>query len=231
MVQRILAEAGSQDGVRDAGEQRGLVGRCGDGNRATDDTLFFPDECKVVTLANLRTGNLWVPGEVDHRVAPSWPVGWRGGGNGRVNHIIFFTHGDCLSVPRGQPVGLVALLDKSPSRDVVPDAADMPRVQPNHAGGPVVPQAAAAGGNRIAWRLGRQHGAAQYQCRKQQLQDGSFFPDQAHDRISLTTRPCTSVSRNWRPWNLYVSRSWFTPRQCRTVACRSWTWNPSAATL
>jgi hypothetical protein len=37
----------------------------------------------------------------------------------------------------------------------------------------------------------------------------------------FTTRPCTSVSRWLRPWNLNVSRVWSMPRQCSIVACRS----------
>ena len=56
-------------------------------------------------------------------------------------------------------------------------------------------------------------------------------PALRYARSGLTISPCTSVSRKCRPWYLNVSRRWSMPRQCSTVAWRSYTWTGSATML
>ena len=52
----------------------------------------------------------------------------------------------------------------------------------------------------------------------------STVPRGIYARISLITVPPTSVRRKSRPLKRYVSRSWFSPARCKSVACKSLTW-------
>ena len=202
VIQRVLAEPGSQDGVRDTGEQGWFFGRSGDGARAPRDPLFFADQREVVTLADLRTGDLRVAGEIGRRIATAGTVGGRGGGDRRVNPVVFLADGDGFPVAGRQPVGLEALLDQPTAGDVVPDPGDVSRFHADHAGGPVILQPAAAAGDRVSRFLGHDHGRAQHQGHKPCPQRNDGRLSVVHVKISLTTRPWTSVRRNCRPWNL-----------------------------
>jgi hypothetical protein len=69
-------------------------------------------------------------------------------------------------------------------------------------------------------------GESRSPCRLQRVLSSAV-----HTRISFSTRPPTSVSRNGRPLYVYVSRSWSMPSACRIVACKSLTCTRSTAAL